>query len=116
MKDFIMDRLPAILICTFPILIILISLIPAMHVQTYTIEVTKTEITGDSDYMVFGKDTTSGKIKTFTLNDSFWHSNWDTADDYAQLEIGQTYTFKTTGWRIPLFSVFPNIIKITKVQ
>lgn len=83
-----------------------------MHVETYTVEVTKTEITGGDDYMVFGKDTITGSIQTFTLNDSFWHGSWNTADMYAQLEVGKTYTFRATGWRIPFFSAFPNIIEI----
>jgi hypothetical protein len=118
MGDFIIDHPLAFTIITAVLIIaivLFISSIPAMHVEYYTIEVTKTEITGDGDYMVFGKDTTNNTIRTFTLNDSFWHGNWDTADDYASLEIGQTYTFKTTGWRIPFLSAFPNIIKIAKV-
>ena len=119
MRDFIEDHIGGVAVVAavvFILLVVFIGSIPAMHIDYCTIEVTKTEITGDNDYMVFGKDTTSGEIKTFTLNDSFWHGNWDTADDYAILEIGQTYAFKTTGWRIPLFSAFPNIIKITKAQ
>ena len=112
MRDFIIDHIGGVIVVAFILLFVFISSIPAMHVETYTVEVTKTEITGDSDYMVFGKDSATGKTLTFTLNDSFWHGNWDTADDYAQLKIGQTYTFKATGWRIPLFSSFPNIIKV----
>ena len=119
MSDFFYDHpnaIPIVIVAIAIILILACSVVPAMHTEYHTIEVTKTEITGDNDYMVFGRDTTSGAIKTFTLNDSFWHGNWDTADDYATLEIGQTYTFKTSGWRIPLFSEFPNIIEINKVQ
>lgn len=119
MRNFIEDHIGGVAVVAavvFILLVVFIGSIPAMHIDYCTIEVTKTEITGDNDYMVFGKDTTSGEIKTFTLNDSFWHGNWDTADDYAILEIGQTYAFKTTGWRIPFFSAFPNIIKITKAQ
>ena len=119
MGDFFIDHpraFPLIIVIIALVLILACSIVPAMHIEYHTIEVTKTEITGDSDYMVFGKDITSGAIKTFTLNDSFWHGNWDTADDYAILEVGQTYTFKTSGWRIPFFSEFPNIIEITKAQ
>ena len=119
MSDFFYDHPTAFSIITFILIIavvVLICSIPAMHVEYYTVEVTKTEITGDDDYMVFGKDTTNNAIRTFTLNDSIWHGNWDTADDYATLEVGQTYTFKTTGWRIPILSAFPNIVSITKAQ
>jgi hypothetical protein len=115
MLDFIFEH-PIVTTVIAVILIIFVCSIPAMHVETYTVEVTKTEITGDNDYMVFGKDTTTGQTRTFTLNDSFWHGSWDTADLYANLVIGQTYTFRATGWRIPLFSAFPNIIEITSVQ
>lgn len=115
MLDFIFDH-PILMAIISIILIVVIVSIPAMHVETYTVEVTKTEITGDSDYMVFGKDVTTGQTRTFTLNDSFWHGSWDTADLYANLVIGQTYTFRATGWRIPFLSAFPNIIEITLAQ
>ena len=119
MSDFFYDHPFALTVITVVLIIaivLFIGSIPAMHVDYYTVEVTKTEITGDGDYMVFGRDTINSAVRTFTLNDSFWHGNWDTADDYATLEVGQTYTFKTTGWRIPFFSAFPNIIEITKAQ
>ena len=115
MLDFIIEH-PIVSATICIILTIFLTSIPAMHVETYTVEVTKTEITGDSDYMVFGRDTATGQTRTFTLNDSFWHGSWDTADLYANLVIGQTYTFRATGWRIPLFSAFPNIIEITSAQ
>jgi hypothetical protein len=115
MKDWIFDRLPAILVVTIILILILISLVPALHVSSYTVEVIKTEITGDNNYMVFCKDTATGKSHTFTLNDSLWHGVWNTADMYAQLIVGNTYTFRASGWRIPLLSKFPNIIEIKEV-
>lgn len=115
MRDFILDHLYGVVVFALIVVVIFVCSIPAMHVENYTVEITKTEITGGDDYMVFGKDS-MGQTKTFTLNDSFWHGSWNTADMYAQLEVGQTYQFRATGWRIPFLSAFPNIIDITKVS
>jgi hypothetical protein len=31
---------------------------------------------------------------------------------YGRLEVGQTYDLKVYGWRVPIFSMYPNIWKI----
>ena len=112
MTEWFFEKLPAILVVTLIIVVLLTSLVPAMYTSQYTVEVVKTEITGNNNYMVFGKDQNTGNICTFTLNDSLWHGVWNTADMYAQLVVGKTYTFRASGWRIPLLSKFPNIIEI----
>lgn len=97
------------------ILIVLCS-IPSGIITDYdNITVTKTEIANDGDYMIFGTDST-GQIKSFTLNDSVWHWKWNTADTYAMIEEGQTYNFHCSGVRIPLFSMFPNILEVELVK
>lgn len=99
----------------FIIIILLISAIPAMTVNTYTVEIIKTEISSDDDYMIFCKDIKTNKVHTFTLNDSLWHWSWRTADLYASIEPGKIYNIKVSGWRIPFFSCFPNIFKCSEV-
>ena len=96
-------------------LILVISL-PSFITNTYTdITVTKTEISSDGDYMIFGTNST-GKVQSFTLNDSFWHWKWNTADPYAQIEEGKTYNFRCSGIRVPILSMFPNILELELVE
>jgi hypothetical protein len=44
--------------------------------------------------------------------DSMWLGKYDSADVWAQIEPGQTYTFRIVGWRNEFFSNFPNIVEI----
>lgn len=111
-RDRIEDHIMILITVLCAVVLIFIASIPSMHVETYTIEVTRTEITGDGDYMIFSQDAETGKSRTFTLNDSFWHGVWNTADMYAEIEPGGIYTVEATGWRIPILSAFPNIIRL----
>lgn len=47
----------------------------------------------------------------FTVADNFWLLRWNSADVYQQIEVGKTYNFETSGWRVPPLSWFPNIVK-----
>ena len=48
----------------------------------------------------------------FRVADTLWQGQWDSADKYAELAIGDTYQLTTVGWRFPFFSDFPNIIEV----
>ena len=45
----------------------------------------------------------------FSVKDMLFSGEFDSADKYASLDIGKTYTIDTTGHRLPLFSTFPII-------
>lgn len=93
------------------VLIVIVCSFPAWHVETHTVEVIKTEIVGNNDhYMIFCKE--NGKNVTYTLDDSFWHWQWNTSDIYAGIEVGVTYNIRTSGFRIPFLSSYKNIIEI----
>jgi hypothetical protein len=58
-----------------------------------------------SKYLVF---TDSG---VFQDTDSFWNLKFNSSDVFGQLAQGKTYTCRVYGFRIPLFSAYPNILR-----
>ena len=44
----------------------------------------------------------------------FWR--WDSSDMYGSLHEGETYNIETVGWRVPLLSMYPNILEAKQVQ
>lgn len=75
-------------------------------------KVTKTErvtIKGDNYYTVFTKD---GEYK---VTDNFRIFRWNSSKVYGQIREGNTYKIHYYGFRIPFFSVYPNIIDVEEV-
>lgn len=67
--------------------------------------------------VVDGNSSTDVRIWTedcgvLKMDDSLIGMSFDTADKYGQIKVGQTYDFHTFGWRVPVFSMFPNITKV----
>ena len=86
--------------------------------KTYTATVTDKDIKNydsSSKFLVFTK-TEDGATKVFSMEDTLIKGRWNTADDYAEIEIGKTYTFTVIGWRIPFMSEYENIIEFQKKQ
>lgn len=48
----------------------------------------------------------------YCVNNSLWFWKWDCLEDWTKLEEGQSYLVRTYGWRVPILSLFPNIIKL----
>ncbi len=46
----------------------------------------------------------------FRNDDAGWHLKYNSSDFYGNLDIGKTYRLKVYGWRIPIFSMYPNIV------
>lgn len=51
-----------------------------------------------------------------TINDSIIQGSWGTASLYGQLKEGESYDFTTTGHRVPILSMFPNIVNVAPSQ
>ena len=49
-------------------------------------------------------------------DDSFWHFKYNSSDVYGLLDKGKYYNIKVYGWRIPILSTYPNIVKATEVK
>lgn len=47
----------------------------------------------------------------YVVSDTFVFFNFRAADRYAALKIGKTYECKAAGWRVGIFSMFPNLIE-----
>lgn len=80
--------------------------------KEYTITITDKNIKnydGSSKFLVFTK-TDKGATRVFEVTDTIVKGRWNSADDYAELEIGKTYDVDVIGWRIPLLSQYENII------
>ena len=56
----------------------------------------------------------SSDNKTYTIVNLWWKGEFDNSDDYAKLNVGETYRVKGYGIRIPLLSMHPNIYTIGK--
>lgn len=52
----------------------------------------------------------------FMVEDEISQGNWNSADVYAQIEVGKTYDFEAYGPRNGLLSLFPNINSATEVE
>lgn len=77
--------------------------------QEVTCKVTSKESviknSGNHQYRVY---TSCG---TYTVKDDLYIMRFDSADVYGSIQPNTTYTFKVGGFRISLFSIFPNILQ-----
>lgn len=82
-----------------------------VHNQTFTITDKQAVASGKSSkYLVFNDKT------TYEVADTWLHWRWDSSDVYGKLKVGKTYTATLQGWRIPFFSMYPNIIDPVEVE
>ena len=109
------------LICIGIVIAILIVAVPCFisyySEKTYTATVTDKDIKNydsSSKFLVFTK-TENGETRVFSVEDTLIKGRWNSADDYAEIEVGETYTFTVIGWRIPFFSEYENVIEFQKM-
>jgi hypothetical protein len=100
--------------CLVLLVILALAFIPfyRMSAQSFNAMVVKTVVDdGDTFFVV----TTDGGVTTQILEneDSFSFFKFDSNDLLMEIEVGQTYTFKVAGWRVPFFSWFRNVIDAT---
>ena len=88
----------------------------------YTITVTDKERiyegsgdTSSSKYLVFGDDD-NGNSLVFENTDCFIRGKWNSSNIQGQLKEGNTYKVTVVGYRVSLFSMYQNIIKIEEVK
>lgn len=51
----------------------------------------------------------------FRNDDAGWFLKYDSSDFYGDLDIGKRYRLKVYGWRIPFFSMYPNIVRMKEM-
>lgn len=107
-----------ILIIVLATLIVIGSIIGGIslytHTSEYTITITDKERiyqAEESKYLVFGEDA-NGTSLVFENTDSLFHGKWNSSNIQGQLKEGNTYTIKVYGYRIPILSMYENIIEV----
>ncbi|MFZ4542187.1 MAG: DUF1523 family protein [Rickettsiales bacterium] len=63
-----------------------------------------------STYLIF---TDQG---VFRNDDAGWFMKYNSSDVYGNLDIGSYYRMKVYGWRIPILSMYPNIVHVQEVK
>ena len=80
------------------------------HEQTCTVSGKESVRHGESNqYRVY---TSCG---TVVVEDALVIGRFDSADVYGAIQPGKTYMFKTGGYRVGFFSMFPNVIDAKEV-
>lgn len=49
-------------------------------------------------------------------DDAGWFMKYNSSDVYGNLDVGTHYNIKIYGWRIPIFSMYPNIVRAEEVK
>jgi hypothetical protein len=71
---------------------------------------------GGSDMRIYTQGCNdSSEVRVFNVADNVFVGQYASANTYASIEIGKTYNFETRGYRIPVLSLFENIVGITEV-
>ena len=53
--------------------------------------------------------------ETFEVRDSIFLGIWDHRPLYQNLQVGHTYSLTVTGWRIPVFSPYRDIVSFREI-
>lgn len=97
------------------LILVLIVWVVVSVVSVYFTQFTRT-ITIKEKYVKPGK---RGKFRIIDTNgenyeivDNLFLLEFDSADDYGNIEVGGTYTVHGYWFRVPIFSWFPRIYKV----
>jgi hypothetical protein len=101
--------------------ILLVGLIPLkIWIHYATMETVTGLVVQDKDRVTSGsgKDMKSEYLiftdrETFKNTDSWLALKFDSSDMYGAIQKGQTCDFKVTGFRVPFFSSYRNILEAT---
>lgn len=64
----------------------------------------------DSTYLIWD---TEGNV--YRVDDSILEMRFDSSNDYYNLKVGNTYSVRLRGQRVPLVSTYPNIVQYEQV-
>lgn len=76
------------------------------------VEINNKERINDQDQSYYLIYTENG---VFTLQDDLLRGNFKSSTWYGKIEKGKSYSFRTGGFRIPIFSQYQNIITKPKL-
>ena len=97
-------------------IIFIFSILPLLNTTTYnSVIVIDKSYSGESDgYLVWVEDG-NGVQYELQNEDILLKGKFNSSTIQGKLKEGEKYNIKTVGWRIPLFSSYPNIIEYEKV-
>lgn len=52
----------------------------------------------------------------FRNDDAGWFLKYNSSDFYGELDVGKRYRLKVYGWRIPILSMYPNIVRMKAIK
>lgn len=72
---------------------------------------------GGSDMRIYTEGCDgSSSVKVFSVSDNWFAGQFASADTFASIDVGETYNFETRGFRLPILSLFPNIVGVTEAS
>lgn len=114
-----MKRLPIIvLVAIFILPVIIIEISCNFNDHKYIIIVTDKERVvegGSSKYLIFG-DTDSGESLVFENTDNLIRGKFNSSNIQGKIKVGQKYQITVTGYRVPFFSLYENIVDIQALE
>lgn len=98
-------------------IIFIFSILPLLNTTTYNnVIVVDKSYSGESDgYLVWVEDE-NGTQYELQNEDILLKGKFNSSTIQGKLKEGEKYNIITVGWRIPLFSCYPNIIEYEKVS
>jgi hypothetical protein len=52
------------------------------------------------------------KGRHFNMNNNFWHSKWDSIEDWTNINVNNKIRVSYYGNRVPCLGLFPNIVSL----
>ena len=110
----------ATIFLVFILIIAIVAFIVAGHYNdtTYSVVINDKEriTTGKySYYLIFCQDADTGAYYEFKCEDTLLRGKFDSSRFYNQIKENERYRFTVVGWRVPFFSMYPNIIKMEEI-
>lgn len=108
--------------CLFYVVIIaivlVISIVPSLRTTEYKnlTVVEKSYTGGNTDAFVIWMQDESGNQYEFCNRDQWLRGKFNSSTVQGHIHEGETYNIKTCGWRVPLFSMYENILEYTLVK
>jgi hypothetical protein len=105
---------PFALVVLALIVIVAVSMVQFNTQETVSVTVTDKErvTTADHDGKVDSKYLIFTETETFENTDSIFAAKFNSSDFYGKMQKGDSCTFVVTGWRVPMMSMYRNIIKM----
>lgn len=98
------------------VILLLCSLGSLVTTEYNNLTVTDKSYAGSEDGFIVWMEDSNGTQYEFSNNDEWLRGKFNSSTVQGNLKVGYTYDIKVTGWRIPLLSVYQNIIEYKLVD